>query len=300
MTTASFFRNVPPPSVANTCGFMAFPVTTLRFPVDEAIPLRCRDSRMPCGTSGSYKGCFETIPTTCRETSTLAVSCAPDEMCCGDGSSSTACWTWLSMDATRTFSLFICSTVAGTGTLMPDSTVARPTSGTDPSSTSDLPRTNTDATATASSAGTYSTPAASVATKTDLAVPGPTSQTPEEGGGGGGPSLGAAVGGIIGALALMSVFLGAALFVWFRARKKEKEKGKRNFPQVEAISPVTGPDGIIMVPYRSGTGVPTPPSYGGRPPREPESVASETARKPPRRPARSPERKINVTEGGWI
>ncbi|KAK2023018.1 hypothetical protein LX32DRAFT_676879 [Colletotrichum zoysiae] len=292
MTTTSPSRNVATTRAADdTCGFRPFPITTLRFPVEEALPLRCFDPRMTCGTSGTYKGCFSTIPTTCRETSTLATSCEPEELCCGTGTYS-VCWTWLSMEEYRTFSLFMCSTASGIGTLMPDSTMAKPSSRKDPLTITDLPRTNTDATATASPAGTYATTTGAPAvTKTGPSVPGPTSQTPE---GGGEASIGAVVGSIIGALALMGLLLGAAVFMWIRSGKKDKRK--REAAESETISPVTGPDGIIVVPYRSYTSVSAPPSYDGR-----LSGGTEEAKStPPRRPARSPERKMNVTEGGWI
>ncbi|KAK1964791.1 hypothetical protein LY78DRAFT_658969 [Colletotrichum sublineola] len=200
------------------------------------------------------------------------------------------------MEDARTFSLFLCSTVSGIGTLMPDSTMARSSSGTGPLSTTELPRTNTDTTATSSSVATYTTTTgASVATKTDLAVPGPTSQTAE---GGGEASIGAVAGSIIGALALMGMLLGAALFMWIRSRKEKS--WKRDIAESEAISPVTGPDGITIVPYQSGTSVSAPPSYDGRPLRGTGVVASKAKSTPPKIPVRSPERKINVTESGWI
>ncbi|KAK1999122.1 hypothetical protein LX36DRAFT_680563 [Colletotrichum falcatum] len=297
MTSSLSPSNVPSRGPNNICGFKPFPITTLRFPLDEALPLRCFDPRMKCGTSGSYKGCFSTIPTTCHETSTLVRSCESDEMCCGTGSPHTACWTWLSMDDTRTFSLFMCTTTPGIGTLMPDSTMAEPSPGTDTLGTTDLPGTNTDTTATASRAGTYTTATgASSATKTGHAVPGPTSQTPQ---GGGEPSIGAVAGSVIGALALMCALLGAALFVWIRSRRKEKKR-KRGAGESAAIGPVTEPDGLIAVPYRQGTSVSAPPSYKGRPSRGAGGVAPEARATPPRRPARSPERRINVTEGGWV
>ncbi|KDN69448.1 hypothetical protein CSUB01_05365 [Colletotrichum sublineola] len=156
--------------------------------------------------------------------------------------------------------------------------------------------TNTDTTATSSSVATYTTTTgASVATKTDLAVPGPTSQTAE---GGGEASIGAVAGSIIGALALMGMLLGAALFMWIRSRKEKS--WKRDIAESEAISPVTGPDGITIVPYQSCTSVSAPPSYDGRPLRGTGVVASKAKSTPPKIPVRSPERKINVTESGWI
>ncbi|KAK2017094.1 hypothetical protein LZ32DRAFT_654940 [Colletotrichum eremochloae] len=175
--------------------------------------------------------------------------------------------------------------------------MARSSSGTGPLSKTELPRTNTDTTATASSVTTYTTTiGASVATKTDLAVPGLTSQAAE---GGGEASIGAVAGSIIGALALMGMLLGAALFMWIRSRKKQR-RNKQDITESESISPVTGPDGIMIVPYRSGTSVSAPPSYDGRPLRGTGVVALEAKSTPPITPSRSPESKINVTEGGWI
>ncbi|KAK1579701.1 uncharacterized protein LY79DRAFT_336721 [Colletotrichum navitas] len=285
MATASFSRTVPPPGGADTCGFKPFPVTSLSSPADGALPLRCSDPLMTCSTSGSYKGCLSTIPTTCYETSTLARSCEPDELCCGTGFD-TACWTWFSMEDTRTFTLFTCSTVSGVGILMPDSTIATPSPGTDPSSPTDLPGTNMDAAATAASNGTNSTATgASAAAETNPTATGPTSRTPE---GGVGVSIGVIVGTTIGALALVGMILGIALFIWIRSRKEKKKK--RDAAKPEPISPVTGPDGIIMGPFCSGGRESAPPSYDGRPSEGAGEAKSPSPRSPPTKspPPRSP------------
>ncbi|KZL85119.1 hypothetical protein CI238_09364 [Colletotrichum incanum] len=290
----TFFRNVQPPLTktpkgADTCGFMPFPVTTLRFALGEAFPLRCMDSETECRSSGSYKGnaslvnCVgeSNIPGASGPRTLTAVGSGPEPY--------TACWTWLSAEDIRTFTLFYCNTVSGVGTLMADSTTGKLRSGTNPSSTTNMPGTTMDTTAIASSTEIYTTKSgASIITKTRLIVVGPTTETPK---GGGEASTGAVVGSIIGALAFVGMVLGAALFVWVRSRKQKKRKAL----QTDSISPVTEPDGIVMVPYRSDTSVPVPSSYGVRLSRGTGDTTSEAGGGPPRRPTRSPEKKVNVT-----
>ncbi|KZL73133.1 hypothetical protein CT0861_11130 [Colletotrichum tofieldiae] len=282
---ATIIRNVQTPLTktlkgADTCGFMPFPVTTLSAwtpiqnaappgPIKVVIPQSPLHASRPPHWQG-HAGLMNYV------------------------ASYTACWTWLSAEDTRTFTLFYCNTVSGVGNLMADSNTGKPRSGTTRSSTTNMPGTTMDTTATASSTEIYTTTSvATILSRTRLIVPGPTSEVPE---GGGEASTGAVVGSIVGALAFVGMLLGAAFFVWVRSRNKKRGE----VLQKDSISPVTEPDGIVMVPYRSSTSVPVPSSYDVQLPRGTEGITSEAGSGPPRRPTRSPERKINVTEGGWI
>ncbi|TID07738.1 hypothetical protein CH35J_000990 [Colletotrichum higginsianum] len=245
------------------------------------------------------------MPTRCIETSTSTGTCDPGVICCGGTGPATACFTFYSALDTSTFTLFYCSSVGGTGNLMADSTTA---AGSGP-----VARPSTDTTVMASSPGASTTPAetilltgtdraatsVAVVTKTKLIVPGPTSDAAERSEA---SPIGAVVGSVIGAVALLGMILGAALFIWVRSRRKRKKREEASPGQTDTIGSVTGPDGIIVVPYGSGTApAPAPPKYAGRVSRwSADTVVPTDKWKMPKRPARSPERKMNVTEGGWL
>ncbi|WQF87661.1 hypothetical protein CDEST_12675 [Colletotrichum destructivum] len=245
------------------------------------------------------------MPTRCMETSTSTGTCDLGVMCCGGTGPATACFTFYSALDTSTFTLFYCSSVGGIGTLMADSTTA---AGSGP-----VARQSTDTTVMASSPGASTTPAetilltgadrattsVAVVTKTKLIVPGPTSDTAESNEA---SPIGAVVGSVVGAVAVLGMILGAALFIWARSRRKRKKREEASPGQADTIRSVTGPDGIIVVPYGSGT-APTsaPPKYTGRVSRWSADTMVPTDKwKMPKRPARSPEKKMNVTEGGWL
>ncbi|KAJ0159240.1 hypothetical protein CTA2_10071 [Colletotrichum tanaceti] len=308
----------PPPSSTttttrgiNTCGYRPYPVTTLRFPTDKLVPLICADPKWECSTSGSYKGCPTPMPTRCVETSTSTGTCDPGAICCGGTGPATLCFTFYSALQTSTFTLFYCSSVGGTGTLMADSTTAAgpgPGPVTSPS---------TDAAVTVTLPGAGTTPAGTIpltgadrattsvamVTETKLAIPGPTSEAAESGGA---SSTSAVVGSVVGAVAFVGMILGAALFIWARSRRKRKRREEATPGQTDAIRSVTGPDGIIVVPYGSGTTpapapAPAQAKYAGRVSRwSADTVVPAAKWTMPKRPARSPERKMNVTEGGWL
>ncbi|KAF6814710.1 hypothetical protein CSOJ01_03933 [Colletotrichum sojae] len=104
-------------SGSNTCGFIGFPVTTMRFPT-TARPWTCDAPEEKCTSSGAYLGCATPLPTACRgsslEDKVVALSCKPDELCWPN----TACYTWLAPRSATTYTLFECRSTTGVGTLL--------------------------------------------------------------------------------------------------------------------------------------------------------------------------------------
>ncbi|OHE94416.1 hypothetical protein CORC01_10344 [Colletotrichum orchidophilum] len=279
---------------ANTCGYIPFPMTTLMFP-QNAIPYACVNPETDCISSGSYMGCGSPIPTTCVETAKAVRRCEPGQLCCGP-QPHTACWTWHSIDDAATYTLLQCSSASGVGTLISDSVMP---AGTLTVTTKDeSPRTSDDAKTTGTAKVYTTTAGVSVTTKTRLLVPDLPSETSNAAGE---ASPGAITGSIVGALAFLGILMGGTLFIWNRSRKKKRLAHEAAIGG--PVTPVKKRDSILEVPYHAGAiNVPMPSIYGGRSERIPraESDVQEIPTKPPRRPARSPARKMNVTEGGWI
>ncbi|KAF6840736.1 hypothetical protein CMUS01_03833 [Colletotrichum musicola] len=169
---------------SNTCGFVDFPVTTLRFPT-AARPWTCVVPEAKCTSSGAHLGCATPLPTACRgsslEDKVVAVSCKPDELCWPN----TACHTWLAPRSATTYTLFECHSTTGVGTLLSTPASLTPTA---------IPSTEHAPTATPSTSSS----------------PGPHDEV----------SPSAVAAGIAGAIAFLGLLVGFIFALWWYRRRR--------------------------------------------------------------------------------
>ncbi|KAF9876869.1 hypothetical protein CkaCkLH20_05715 [Colletotrichum karsti] len=220
-----------------TCGYVEFPVTTLRFPM-IARPWTCPKPEQTCTSSGSYAGCTTPVPTKCLgsslESGIIASACADDELCwqvMHRYRPNTACYTWLSTQGPSTYTLFECRSTSGIGILL-----ASPTgvSGT-PIATSPI----------------YSTISQPSGSQQPPHTPLPTSPQERPNSNGEAPP-GAVAASIAGAIAFLGLLAGGVVYLWMWNKKKKKREGTLHRRTSMAIS---GPFMVSGAPPK----VPPPP-----------------------------------------
>ncbi|KAF6822850.1 hypothetical protein CPLU01_11744 [Colletotrichum plurivorum] len=194
-------------SGSNTCGFVDFPVTTLRFPT-AARPWTCDVPEAKCTSSGAYLGCATPLPTACRgsslEDKVVAVSCKPDELCCRYRPN-TACYTWLAPRSATTYTLFECRSTTGVGTLLSTSHSRMPTS-------------------------TPSTEHTPTATPSASSNPAPHDEV----------SPSAVAAGIAGAIAFLGILVGFIFVLWWYRRRRIR-RAKMAISRPVAVDGVLAP-----------------------------------------------------------